>query len=231
MYCKKQIGCKVKSVIIDDGIGSFFSSYKWIGFSKDSFVTKIKKVIYSFGMESLAKINFGKEINFGIFNYKTFMNQDLLHYYKIAAEYLDVEREDVFEPNSVLYLDTIFASDSEREESMEQVNGILARYYDEGKKIYIKSHPRSTVEFDAKDYEYTKLKQADSAENLIAKSFNRPEIVIGWGSTALGTISSFWGIECLSLYNIFDHRIEDYVKLEYKLSETIPHYKLAEKKL
>lgn len=210
LYCKKYTNYNVKNVIVDDGMGSYLSFLErvYVDSQEECSICKaicfgLKRII----IKALEVILFGRSIKFSIFDKKHFMEPLPRYYYKNAIESGMTHSNINFAKHSVVYLGTVYPTSEEKIRREHLIGEILESYYNKGYKIYIKGHPREEVSFADVTFPVEELPQKISIEEMVCISEIKPEIVMGWNSSALVTLSALWKINCYSLSGIISEDI------------------------
>ncbi len=205
IFCKKSSNYRVTNIIVDDGTGSYLSLFERAQFFANEVNSRSKAVVFYLKRVALRVVSFAigiKTEKFSIFDRKHFMENTSLKYYKKAIEAGLEKSEFDLVGKSVVYLGTAYPSDAEKQRRESLVFNYLKRYYEDGYKIYIKAHPRDNMASANIPFPVEILPRNNSIEEIICGSSVKPEIVMGWNSSALITLSAIWGVYCLSLSGI-----------------------------
>ncbi|SDB39038.1 hypothetical protein SAMN02910298_01928 [Pseudobutyrivibrio sp. YE44] len=198
---KKAFHVKVDTACIDDGTGAYLSRHEFIKITqqgKTALYVELKSIIRDCAKVIVRECNKIGEVEFSIFKKRSFMNDKVVDYYRRVIEQ-DVEKNNDLGNKYIIYLGTVDEIKDVQTAHNTRVICLLKEFYNKGYKVYIKMHPRDTDGLGEVDFPVVSLPQEKSIEEIIASVTNKPDVVIGHGSTALLTLAVFWGIETWSL--------------------------------
>lgn len=208
-YLKKKYRYNVKTVVLDDGLGTYYGFLHWIELryketkSLGAVIKFILGRVYNFYFIRKNKI---ENTNFYLFqkhNNDLLLNEPVADIYR-ANFVTDKQISNKGIDNSVIIVTQQFSDNDSMQSLFDLYCKIGKKIIDNGINVFVKMHPREKDEnkYIEQGFEILKSENGEGIEEMLCSSSDKPLAVIGFYSTAMVTIKAFCDIESISLAQI-----------------------------